>query len=165
MKEEKMMDKMDTRELISISSGEASQPFNWSVGKHGSKFLQELRDNKRFIGIKCPKCSKVYVPIRKICGPCYVIMDELVPVSDEGTIEACTIVQFGFVDPNTGVQRPVPYGYASIKLDGADNRFTHFLDSTDPKKVKVGGRVKAVFEEKRTGSIMDVKYFTILDIS
>jgi len=150
-------------ELLTVSSGEAFQPFDWSVGRHGSKFLQELRDNKQFFGIKCGKCGRVYIPPRKVCGECYVAMDELVPLSDEGEIISCAIIDFGFVDPSTGVQRPVPYTYVFVRLDGADSAFPHFLDSTDREKVKVGARVKAVFEEKRTGSVMDVKHFTLLD--
>jgi hypothetical protein len=154
--------KREDVELLSISSGETSQPFNWSVGKHGSYFLQQLRDNKKIVGIRCPKCKRVYVPPRPVCGQCYVAMDEMVPLSDEGTIYVCTIVQFGFVDPSTGVQRPVPYTWAFVKLDGADTCLTHFLDSVDPEKVKVGARVKAVFEKRRTGNLMDIKHFTVL---
>jgi uncharacterized OB-fold protein len=89
-------------------------------------------------------------------------MEEIVPVADEGVIYACTIIRFGFVDPNTGVQRPVPYGYGFIKLDGADNNLAHFFDSTDPHKVKVGARVKAIFEDKRIGSLLDIKHFSVL---
>jgi hypothetical protein len=157
-----MSDTPELKELLSISSGEASQPFKWSVGKHGSKFLQELRDNKRIIGIKCPKCGMVYVPPRPLCGQCYVALNDFVPVSNEGEIYVCAIVQFGFVDPSTGVQRPAPYGYAFVKLDGADTCITHFLGSVDPEKVKVGARVRAVYEENRTGSIMDIKHFEII---
>ncbi len=155
-------DNKEKKELLAVSSGDASQPFNWSVGIYGSKFLQELRDNKKLFGIKCPTCGRVYVPPRKVCGRCYKAMDEIVQVSDEGVIEVCTIIQFGFVDPNTGVQRPVPYSYAYIKLDGADTLLPHFLDSTDPAKVKVGARVKAVFEDKRTGNLMDIRHFKVL---
>jgi len=154
--------KKEVSELLSVSSGDASQPFRWSVGKYGSKFLHELRDHKRIVGIRCPKCKRVFVPPRKVCNRCYVAMEEIVPVSDEGVLCGCSIIQFGFVDPSTGMQRPVPYGYALIKFDGADNCLTHFVDSADPEKVKVGSRVKAVFEEKRTGSIMDIKYFKII---
>lgn len=150
-------------ELLTISSGEAFQPFNWSVGKYGSRLLNEIKENKRFVGIKCPKCSKVYIPPRKVCGACYVAMDEIVPLSDEGEIVTCAIIEFGFVDPSTGFQQPVPYGYAFIKLDGADTMIPHFIDSTDPKKVKIGARVKAVFEEKRTGSMQDIKHFDLID--
>lgn len=48
---------------------------------------------------------------------------------------------------------------APIKLDKA---LSHFLDSVNWGKMKVGGRVKAVFEEVRVGSIMDIKHFAVL---
>jgi uncharacterized OB-fold protein len=153
----------EEKELLAVTSGEAFQPFDWSVGKYGSKFLAEVRDNKKFYGVKCPKCSRVYVPPRKVCGRCFVAMDDLVEVKTEGEIVVCAIIEFGFVDPSTGIKRPVPYGYVFVKLDGADTLFPHFLDNTDPEKVKVGARVKAVFEEKRTGSIMDLKHFTLVE--
>jgi uncharacterized OB-fold protein len=152
------------RMYIAIESGETAQPFRWSAGTYGSKFLTEIRDNKQFWGIKCPRCGKVYVPIRGVCGPCYTEMTELVPVSDEGTLITFSVVSFGFVDPSTGLQRPVPYGYAVIQLDGADSYLIHFIDETDPEKMKAGMRVKAVFEEdgKRTGSMMDIKHFSLV---
>lgn len=153
----------EKRMFMVIESGEMSQPFRWSAGTYGSKFLTEIRDNKKFWGIKCPKCGKVYVPIRSVCGPCYTEMTELVPVSDEGTLITFSIVSFGFVDPSTGLQKPVPYGYAVIQLDGADSYLIHFIDETDPEKMKAGMRVRAVFEEdgKRTGSMMDIKHFEL----
>ena len=156
------MTQNDKPELLAVVSEGAAQPYDWSVGKHGSRLLNELKEHQRFVGSKCPKCGRVYVPPRKVCGRCYVVMEEMVPVSNEGEIVVCTIIQFGFVDPGTGRQRPVPYGFAFIRLDGADSTLPHFLDSTDPEKVKVGARVKAVFEEERTGSIMDVKHFTVI---
>ena len=149
-------------ELLVIRSGDAFQPFNWSMGKYGSRFLRELSENKRIVGIRCGKCGTVYVPPRLVCGPCYAAMDEIVPLTGEGVINACTIVRFSFVDPATGVSRPVPYGAGFVKLDGADNSLPHFFDSADPQKVKVGARVRAVFEEERTGGIMDIKHFAIL---
>ena len=151
------------RELLYITSGEMYQPYRYTLSKLGAKFLTEIKDEKKFFGVKCPQCKKVYVPPRTVCGRCHVKMDELVQVSDEGEIVACAIVEFEFVDPNTGTARPVPYGTAFIRLDGADTSLSHFLDSVDRKRVKVGARVKAVFEETRTGSIMDIKYFTVID--
>ena len=154
--------KKDEKELLTVSSGEMFQPYDWSVGKFGSKFLTELKDNKRIFGIKCPKCGRVYVPPRKVCGRCFLGMDEFVQIADEGEIAACSVIEFGFVDPETGIQRPVPYGTAFIRLDGADTTLPHFLDSADREKVKVGARVKAVFEEERKGSILDIKYFKLI---
>jgi uncharacterized protein len=152
----------EKKDLITLESGEMAQPFRWTAGAYGSKFLTELRDNKKFVGVKCPKCGKVYVPPRRVCGPCFEELTELVPVSDEGEVVTFTVVSFGFVDPATGTQKPVPYGYAAILLDGADTLLLHFIDETDQEKIKVGARVKAVFEEDRTGSLLDIKYFELI---
>jgi uncharacterized OB-fold protein len=150
------------REYIVIESGDAAQPFRWSAGTYGSKFLTAIRDDRTILGIKCPKCGKVYVPLRRVCGPCYAEMTELVPVSSEGTLVSFSVVSFGFVDPSTGEQKPVPYGYAIVHLDGADSYLIHYVDETDPGKMKAGDRVRAVFEEDRTGSLLDIKHFEML---
>jgi len=56
----------------------------------------------------------------------------------------------------------VPYGYAIVHLDGADSYLIHYVDETDPAKMKAGDRVRAVFEEDRTGSLLDIKHFEML---
>jgi uncharacterized OB-fold protein len=150
-------------QLLTKSSGEAEQPFRYSVGKWGSQFLQELRDQKKFLGIRCPRCKKVYVPPRQVCGPCFQRMEELVELSDQGTLVAFTIIRFPFIDPETGVTRPVPYGYGLIQLDGCDNTFQHYINIKDESKVKIGSRVRAVFNETRKGNLLDIKYFEVID--
>lgn len=150
-------------DLLTMHSGEGEQPFHYAIGRYGSKFLTEIRDNKQFYGIKCPKCGKVYVPPREVCGPCFTRMTEWVKVADEGKLYSYTILRFVFLDPETGKQRPVPYVYAFITLDGADTALQHFVEITDESKVKVGARVKAVFENKRSGKITDIKHFVIID--
>lgn len=160
-----MSDKKDAKgevELLFVESGEAEQPFEWSIGKYGSRFLQELRDNKRLVGSKCPKCSKVYVPPRKVCADCYVAMADIVPVGNEGEVVAASIIRFGFIDPETGKQRPVPYGYVFVKPDGSDTALSHFMEINRPEDeeyIRIGQRVRAVFEEQRTGSLLDIRCF------
>ncbi|MDY6852330.1 MAG: Zn-ribbon domain-containing OB-fold protein [Thermodesulfobacteriota bacterium] len=153
----------EKKEFLSIGSGEAEQPFNWSIGKHGSKFLTEIRDNKKIFGVRCPKCGKVYTPIRKVCGDCFVPMEELVELSGKGSVYMFTVLSFGFVNPETGEQRPVPYTYAFIQLDGADNRFVHFLEESDVNKIRIGMRVEVVFEEERKGNMLDIKHFRTIE--
>ena len=148
--------------LLTISS-DTEQPYNYSIGRYGGRLVRELKDNKRIMGIKCPKCGRVYVPPRQVCGRCFKKMDEFVEVSNIGILDAFTVVYFSFIDPETGKKRPVPYGYGRIKLHGADSEFLHFLEESDLEKIKIGMRVKAVFEEKRTGSFRDIKYFKIME--
>ncbi|MFP4476307.1 MAG: Zn-ribbon domain-containing OB-fold protein [Desulfatibacillaceae bacterium] len=151
----------ETERLIINSEG--SQPFNYAVGLHGSKFLAELRDNKRIMGIKCNKCGKVYVPPRRVCGACYAENDEWVEVGPQGELGTFTIVRYAFIDPETGEQKPVPYGYGFIRFDGATTLFQHFVELEDESKIRIGARVEPVFAEERKGTIRDILYFRILD--
>jgi len=148
---------MDKKDYLTLSSGEQAQPFNWSVGRYGSKFLAELRDHKKILGIRCPSGKRVFVPPRRVCGRCFVEMSNFVELPPRGTLTAFTVLMFSFVDPDTGKERPVPYGY--VRFDGADNTFPHFLEETDWNKIKIGQRVEAVFEEKRRGHLLDIKNF------
>lgn len=152
---------MAEKENIIIES-DKEQPFNYAIGMYGSKFFKELKE-KRFVGVKCPKCGKVYVPPRRVCGECYVEMDEFVQVGPGGKIGTFTILRYAFIDPETGVQKPVPYGYGFIHLDGADTYFQHYIDIQDEKKIKIGARVEPVFAENRKGTIRDVEYFRVVE--
>ncbi|HSV98450.1 MAG TPA: OB-fold domain-containing protein [Spirochaetota bacterium] len=154
---------MAEKEQIVIESGEASQPFDYAVGMFGSKFFTELRDNKKFMGVRCPKCKKVYIPPRGVCGPCFEEMTDFVEVGPGGVISTYTILRFAFIDPETGQQKPVPYGYGFIRLDGADTLFQHYIDIVDEKNIKIGARVEAVFADERKGTIRDILYFRVID--
>ncbi|MBI4425682.1 MAG: OB-fold domain-containing protein [Elusimicrobia bacterium] len=151
------------RDFLTVSSGEAFQPFRYSVGRFGSRFFAELRDRKRFLGVRCPACRKVYCPPRPLCGPCYRKTEEWVELGPEGVIAAFTILRFAFVDPETGRKKPVPYGYGFIRLDGADTQLQHFLSLEPGRPPRVGARVRPVFEEERRGDLRDIRHFEVLD--
>lgn len=150
--------------LFTMASGEGSQPYNYGAGLYGSKFLTELRDHKRILASRCPSCNTVYVPARQVCGPCFQEMTELVPVASEGKLVSYTILRFQFLDPETGEKKPVPYGYAMIQLDGADNNFQHFVEvPEDETQLFIGARVKAVFSEEKHNSLKMIKHFTLVN--
>ncbi len=150
--------------LFVLGSGEASQPYNYAVGVYGSRFMTELRDNEKIIGIKCPNCGKRYVVPRRVCGRCFVEMTEIIDCGTVGVVQSYTILRFQFLDPETGEKKPVPYGYGYIKLDGADNSFQHFFEvPEDESKLQIGARVKAVFNKKKEGTLRDIKHFTLTE--
>lgn len=154
---------MVENEHIIIESGDAEQPFAYSVGMHGSKFFTEIRDNGRFMAVRCPQCRKVYVPPRGVCGDCFREMKEWVEVGPKGRIGTFTILRFAFIDPETGTQKPVPYGYGFIKLDGAGTLFQHYISVEDEGKIRIGARVEPVFSQDRKGSIRDIEYFKVIE--
>jgi uncharacterized OB-fold protein len=147
------------KKLLEISSGEAEHIYYWHCGHYMSRFLLGLRDRKTILGIKCPRCGRVYVPPREVCGRCFVTMDEWVDLGTEGYIYAFTVVKLPYIDPNTGKPIKVPRTDIYVKLDGADTCLMHWLDEADEKKITVGARVKAVFKKRRRGTIHDIEYF------
>ena len=136
-------------------------PYTHSAGKCASHFFQEMREKKRILGIRCPKCQRVMLPPRSFCERCFVETTDWVPVKDEGVVDSVSINYMEY----TGMPKP-PYAIAFIKLDGSDSRLMHFVgwvDLSDWKKakdlVKIGTRVKAVWKEEREGRMTDIMYF------
>lgn len=138
-----------------IYHGQIYIPNTYSAGAVGSRFLIALRDKKRIMGTRCATCNRVYVPARSICKDCYGQLDELVEVSDKGTLLTYTVCNQP--NPVQPVESPVVYGI--IQLDGADTGFVHMLGEIDPEQIRIGMRVQAVFKDEREASILDIKYF------
>jgi len=153
----------DDTKLLTVTFGRP-MPYEWSIGKYGSRFFQEIRERQRFLGIRCPKCGKVYTPPRRLCSPCFRELHDLVILSTTGTLVAFSVVNYPFPDPNTGRQRPIPYTYGYINIDGSDSIFSHIINETDPNKIRVGMKVQAVFKdtEDMLGNMQDIKYFALI---
>jgi len=86
-------------------------------------------------------------------------MDEFVPLQDSGTVNT-----FSLCYVTWDVQRiKEPEIPAVIDIDGASSMhgIMHMLGEIDPKEVKIGMHVKAVWKpiEERQGSITDILYF------
>jgi len=140
-----------------VYHGQIYIPNTYSAGAVGSRFLIELRDNKKIMGTRCPTCNLVYVPARSVCRDCFGELSEWVEVSQKGTLLTYTVAHQS--NPIQPVSTPIVYGI--VQLDGADTGFVHMLGEVDPEKLKVGTKVKAVFKVKkeRQGTILDIKYF------
>ena len=136
--------------------GKLALPYQYFAGKTGSKFLTTLRDEKKILGIKCDRCNKVFVPPRSACE--HHITEECtewVELPGTGTVTGFTVVRYE--EPYQPAKPP--YVLALIKLDGADTALTHVLKGVSPSEARVGLKVKAVFAEESTSTIMDIDHF------
>lgn len=146
---------MKEEEKAVILSTRIVLPFSYSAGRTASRFFIELRDNKKIMGTKCPKCGRVLMPPRRYCGKCLAETDEWVEVGDKGILVAYTVNYRS--SPSLPKKPPLAYGI--IKLDGADTNFVHILGGVDLDKIKPGMRVQAVFKDEREGNILDIDHF------
>ena len=153
----------DGYELLMHESGHLEYDFNWHMGPYWSKYLAEMRDNKRIMGVKCPECKTVYAPPRKACARCYKEMNEWVEVGPEGILEGFTVVRFPYIDANVGTLMKVPFTVIWVHLDGADTKTLHFCNELDEKKLVIGKRMRPVWaKEPRPASIHAIDHFELI---
>ena len=139
-------------------------PCTFSTGPYMGRFLREIRENKRFVANQCPQCGRTMLPPRNVCALCHVEAGDWVELSDRGTLISFDVVFIPTINPMTGKMREVPYATGNVLLDGGDATLWHFLEETDPSKIRVGMRVQAVFrEEGRTGAITDILHFRTIE--
>lgn len=135
--------------------GKLEIPYRYMAGSAGSRFLTALRDQKKILALRCPKCKGVFVPPRSICDICMKRIDEWIEVGPQGTVVSFTVVRY----PEPYLPFPPPFVLALVKLDGATVSFPHVVREIAPEAVKIGLRVEAVFAPERKARITDIAYF------
>jgi len=143
----------------------ANFEFSYAAGRFATRFLTDLREHTRLSGARCDGCGAVLVPPRPVCGLCSSRTGDWVEVGPGGTVTGYTVVEVPFIDPMTGYERPIPYGFAFVRLDGADTNIYHFLEENRHDRLRVGMQVEAVFRERadRVGSMSDILHFRSVD--
>lgn len=134
--------------------GKVEVAYSWAAGVAGSRFFQELKDNARIMGAKCPRCERVLVPPRIFCEECFVDTEEWVEVSNQGTVLTFAESYFGL----QGQRLDEPWYVGIVQLDGSDGGLFHRL-VPDQRPIEIGGRVEAVFADERKGHILDIENF------
>ncbi|MCK5579535.1 MAG: Zn-ribbon domain-containing OB-fold protein [Planctomycetes bacterium] len=132
--------------------------YKWDAGVAISRYLNGLKKGV-LLGRRCRHCSRVLVPPRMFCEWCFQPTSEWIKLADTGTVNTFSV---SYVAWNM-VRLKEPQVPAVIEIDGASKGvgIMHLLGEIDPKKIKIGIRVKAVWKppEERQGAITDIKYF------
>ena len=135
---------MTEREPLTTVITPVSLTYDYTPGEAATRFLREI-EKGHYVGQRCPKCQKVYVPPRGSCPSCGVPTSEEVPLAQTGTITRFCIVNIPFA----GQAVECPYVSATIKLDGADIGFFHLIQETAADAIYIGQRVEAVWKPKQ----------------
>jgi uncharacterized OB-fold protein len=139
-----------------VVEGKLALPYTYFAGRVGSTFITTLRDQRKIMGVKCNACSKVFVPPRQTCERCMEdIRDNWVTLSDTGEVVNFTVVRYD----DKHLPRKAPFVLAMIKLDGADTPMAHIVEGIEPENMTEGLKVKAVFADQTTNTILDIDHF------
>ncbi|MEM0482497.1 MAG: Zn-ribbon domain-containing OB-fold protein [Nitrososphaerota archaeon] len=129
--------------------------YEYPAGVALSRFLEGLRLG-RLIASKCSECNYKVVPLRAYCPRCYSPIKEYQTIEDVGWIITYTR---SFINIEGKPANP-PVTWVFVKFDGVEGGLLHILDpSINPR---IGLRVRPVYREQRIGSILDIKYFTLI---
>jgi len=135
--------------------------YAWDNGPAIGRYLAELKNGK-IIARKCNSCRRIMIPPRMFCELCWTPTDEWVYVKDTGVINTFSISQIHW-DASRLKPGETPYIPAVIEIDGATKGMgmLHLIGEVDPKKVKIGMKVKAVWKKPadREGKITDIQHF------
>jgi len=131
--------------------------YRYTPGQATTRFLRALAEG-RIVGLRCPRCEKVYVPPRGACPRCGVPTREEVAVSDRGTVVTLTVVRV----PSTNISIELPYVAAHVLLDGADIAFQGVLGDCPVEEARMGMRVQAVWRprEEWGTTFENIRYFS-----
>lgn len=146
--------------IVVVNKGFVRAEFSFWVGQYMDKFYDAL-ENKKIIGNKCPKCGKVYVPPRKICGQCKETIKfdkNWVELPNTGTLLNYTITYYRVSD-RAGRKTKNPQTIGMVKIDGSDTAIIYRLLKTTPEELEIGMKVKIEWEEKSKGNPSDIKGF------
>ncbi len=129
-----------------------------STGPVIGRFLAELRDG-RLVGVRTPDGRVLLPPLEYDPVTAAPIGDDgFVPVGPAGTVTAWAWV----TRPREAHPLRQPFGWALIRMDGADTAILHAVDTAgEPERMRTGLRVRPRWREasERTGHIRDIECF------
>jgi len=143
-----------------------SRPYRWSTGKYLGKLYAEAKDNKRLVTNRCRTCGQLLWPPKKVCGRCKAEAGEdWTDLGSTGSVVQYTYLVVPMWNPHMGEKWANPHPTATILMDSGAY-IVHFLEETDPQKLKSGMRVQAVWrekEEERGEGLGDILYFRTIE--
>jgi uncharacterized OB-fold protein len=124
-----------------------------SLGPVLGRFMAGLRE-RRVLGGRTSD-GRVHVPPLEYDPVTLAPVTELAEVSPTGTVTTWTWTDA----PGEGQPLDRPFGWALIRLDGADTALLHAVDAGSADAMRTGMRVRVRWAARRTGHIRDIECF------
>lgn len=152
-----MWKKINTNKDIKSVEGDFPVYFSYTMGKAGTTFFTNLKNEGKLTGGKCKKCGKIYVPPRVYCEKCFEEIEDFIQLQPEGVLESWTIVKRDSYGNLLSEESIV----GSVKILKSDGRIIHRLNLKKGVKPYAGMKVRAKLkpQKDRKGNLNDIEYF------
>lgn len=128
--------------------------YDWPLGEAENRFFTALRDEGRLTAARCETCGRVMMPPRSFCEQCFDHQVIYEPAASTGALTTFAESYFSL----DGKPLDEPFVLGIVRIDGTDGGLLHRLQPNG-RKLAIGMRVRAVFAQERTGSILDILHF------
>jgi hypothetical protein len=128
-------------------------PYTRTVGPVLGRFMTGLREG-RIEGVRAED-GRVLVPPAEYDPVTSAPLDEFVEVGQAGVVTTWAWVN----EPRANQPLDRPFGWALIRLDGADTALLHAVDAGDEARMSSGMRVRVTWRAERAGEIQDIACF------
>lgn len=128
-------------------------PFTRTVGPIQSAFFTGLREGV-VLGVRASDGS-VVCPPAEYDSATAESLTEMVEVGTSGEVTTWAWIS----EPRADQPLDCPFGWALIRLDGADTSMLHAVDAGDESAMSTGMRVQIRWADEREGSITDIACF------
>jgi hypothetical protein len=130
-----------------------------SLGPTLSQFMTALK-SRRILAARGAD-GRVHAPPFEYDPVTFEPPGDLIEVGPEGTVVSWTWTEH----PLDGQPLDKPFGWALIRLDGADTPLLHAVDADSAAALRTGLRVRPRWADEPTGHIRDLQCFEIADES
>lgn len=143
-----------------------TMPANWYLSSYKYKFnithlkpfMDKLKE-KKLVANQCSGCNRVFFPPRLVCGQCFVVPDKWVDIRDTASVATYAIA---FLKDETGKVQERPM--VLVHHDGADTcSIAELREDIEVKDTYVGMPIKAHWKEERSGGLMDIEYYELIE--
>jgi uncharacterized OB-fold protein len=143
----------------------------YPMGLFMGKFMRELKQNARLVGMVCRQCGHTMFPPQALCSVCHgenFQNPQWVEVGPKATVAGLMEIKMPWLNPWTLTLRSSQYPVGILMVDAPGSSpgvIWHFIGETDVSKLRVGMRVKAVFKprEEREGLMEDIVYWAPIE--
>ena len=148
---------LDEEQDVSITKGMVRAEFNFWVGIVMDKFFDGLQE-KKFIGTKCSKCGKVFLPPRNRCGNCFAKAEDFIELAETGILKNFTVTTYKITERKSrNVKKDQIVGL--VQIDGADTAMVVPIININPEDLKIGMKLKVVWAKNIKGHPNDIAGF------
>ena len=150
---------MSEDKIIVANRGMVRADFNFWVGRYLDKFYDNF-ENKKVVGNKCVKCGAIFVPPRKVCGECNLVIpleENWVDLPETGTLMNFTATPYRINDRKS--RKAKNWILGMVQIDGSNTSIIYKLLNMELEDVKIGIKVKIEWNETTKGDPSDIKGF------